>query len=196
LERIIDGICKDNECYDEAAEAVKPLMQYAARAALTEAKARGVPCVRATTGVSISDSFFAVPVSALDELAEQPERPRKVLDDVARHIHAHGPYLPPHWRYWLERNPQAVDPRQFVYVVALAFEDGSCVTFQNAIGVSDLWRKELLVMTEHCGYHVFGLVGVDWSMLGRVPRYDANRDSCQPPRFNERNEPVQESEGK
>ncbi len=39
--------------------------------------------------------------------------------------------------------------------VHLKFDDGSHATFRYAFAVEDKARNLLLVVTEHCGYHVF-----------------------------------------
>lgn len=46
--------------------------------------------------------------------------------------------------------------------VQLTFEDGSEASFRYAFFVEDRERDELAVFTEHCGYHVFSLHGLQF----------------------------------
>ena len=83
----------------------------------------------------------------------------------------HDQYLPDHWKAWL----QAYRPRwkgqlsAYDFLdehVQIKFEDGSQATFQRSFCAVDDQHGELAVFTEHCGYHVFRLGGLEW--LGRA----------------------------
>lgn len=77
-------------------------------------------------------------------------------------------HLPEHWQKWVESHPQlskGMLTPEFSgrYPVELEWEDGSKAVFKYAFWVVDDERKELLVLTEHCGYHVFKTAGLTWT---------------------------------
>ena len=83
----------------------------------------------------------------------------------------HSIYLPEHWRAWLCAYRPRWNGELSAYDFAdedvqLRFEDGSGATFRYAFCAIDEGRNEIAVFTEHCGYHVFRLAGLEWS--GRV----------------------------
>ncbi len=47
----------------------------------------------------------------------------------------------------------------------LSFEDGSFVFFHYAFYLRDETLKEIAVFTEHCGYHIFPLLGTEIEQL-------------------------------
>lgn len=73
--------------------------------------------------------------------------------------------LPEHWLNWLAANYK--DGKLSAYdfdgsVVLLNFEDGSNARFNYAFYVLDSDRNELAVFTEHCGYHVYSTLGLNY----------------------------------
>lgn len=75
-------------------------------------------------------------------------------------------HLPEHWQKWVENHPDLSQGRctpEFNGTVTLEWEDGSAAFFRYAFLVEDKDRKEILVLTEHCGYHVFRTPGLDFS---------------------------------
>ncbi len=76
--------------------------------------------------------------------------------------------LPEHWKQWLRDARPEHSGQLSVYdfppggAVRLHFEDGSTATFRYAFYVVDEARHEIAVFTEHCGYHVFSSVGLEW----------------------------------
>jgi hypothetical protein len=78
-----------------------------------------------------------------------------------------SPVVPEAWkprlrRYFRERRGEKRDrlsagdfsPGQSVFV---RFPDGSHVLFRHAFAIRDVAAGEVLILTEHCGYHVFPL---------------------------------------
>lgn len=57
----------------------------------------------------------------------------------------------------------------------LRFDDGSFAFFRYAFYLIDKNNNEIAVFTEHCGYHIFTLSGVNVELL--ESRYDAELDS-------------------
>jgi hypothetical protein len=75
-------------------------------------------------------------------------------------------HLPDHWQKWVASHPQLSKgecTQEFNGKVKLKWEDGSKAKFKYAFCVVDDERKELLVLTEHCGYHLFKTTGLTWS---------------------------------
>ena len=78
-------------------------------------------------------------------------------------------HLPAHWQDWVfdhYKLAQGMLTEEFNYSVFIRWEDGSVVHFQNAFFVENKQRKEIVVFTEHCGYHLFRTTGLeDYHML-------------------------------
>jgi hypothetical protein len=53
--------------------------------------------------------------------------------------------------------------------VQLRFEDGSTAKFEYAFFIVDDCKEELLLITEHCGYHVFSTRGLEVKHIGKLP---------------------------
>jgi hypothetical protein len=53
----------------------------------------------------------------------------------------------------------------FQYNLLLNFEDGSFAVFQYAFYILDRETNEFAVFTEHCGYHIFPLLGTSLELL-------------------------------
>ncbi len=81
--------------------------------------------------------------------------------------------LPEHWQQWIEERskdrkyPNELGGPDFNRntAVHLWFLDGSSATFTYAFCVSNEAHNELAVFTEHCGYHVFPLNGVNFQQF-------------------------------
>ena len=75
--------------------------------------------------------------------------------------------LPQHWKDWIaeKKSGGCLSAYDFNTSVSVLFEDGSHVFFDNAFLVPDRNRNELVVFTEHCGYHIFPLKGSKWALL-------------------------------
>ncbi len=84
--------------------------------------------------------------------------------------------LPRRWRQWVEsytegrKQPGRLSASDFPcdHSVSLVFPDGSTALFQFAFYVADDKRGELAVFTEHCGYHVFPLHDLAYSLIDRA----------------------------
>lgn len=68
--------------------------------------------------------------------------------------------LPQHWQDYI-KDKDWFQLHQFNNYVWIDFADGSHCFFNYAFMVRDDERKELAVFTEHCGYYVFSLVGLE-----------------------------------
>ena len=53
----------------------------------------------------------------------------------------------------------------FPYLIKIDFEDGSFAFFRYAFYLLDHDLKEMAIFTEHCGYHIFPLVGTKIELL-------------------------------
>ena len=79
--------------------------------------------------------------------------------------------LPTHWQEWVRRwaldnsdgKHDRLGAHHFNGCVKLQFADGSYALFEYAFYAVDTVRNELAVFTEHCGYHVFPLHGLQYS---------------------------------
>jgi hypothetical protein len=84
--------------------------------------------------------------------------------------------LPEHWRKRVtdlalkNSNGQFQDlsATTFRRSVGLNFPDGSAATFEHAFYLVDDERQELLLLSEHCGYHVFPLDGLQYTYSERT----------------------------
>jgi hypothetical protein len=56
--------------------------------------------------------------------------------------------------------------------VILRFRDGSHVLFRFAFTITDEAGREVMVFTEHCGYHVFPLGDAELEIVQSVPLSD------------------------
>ncbi len=76
--------------------------------------------------------------------------------------------LPAHWREWTKKYALKISQNKYDDLgagvfrgnVRLSFDDGSYCFFEGAFCVVDEEKNEILVATEHCGYHVFPLTGL------------------------------------
>ncbi len=76
--------------------------------------------------------------------------------------------LPAHWQEYI-RKQDWFDLKQFSSNVSIQFEDGSNCFFRYAFLVQDSDRGEIAVFTEHCGYFVFQMRGLEhWATLKDV----------------------------
>ncbi len=81
--------------------------------------------------------------------------------------------LPDHWKQWVEsytegrKHPGHLSASDFPSdrSVHLVFPDGSTCLFRYAFYVADDERRELAVFTEHCGYHVFPIGDLVYSLM-------------------------------
>ena len=62
-------------------------------------------------------------------------------------------------------NRDRLSAEEFHHHLKLGFEDGSFVFFHYAFYLRDETLKEIAVFTEHCGYHIFPLVGTEVEQL-------------------------------
>lgn len=65
----------------------------------------------------------------------------------------------------------------FVTGLCLRFEDGSSALFKHAFCLKDEERDEIAVFTEHCGYHIFPLIGTEIDSLNSC---EVSKDSGWP----------------
>jgi hypothetical protein len=73
--------------------------------------------------------------------------------------------LPQHWKDWIKSYALKVSKGKYENLgagtfkrnVKIIFPDDSYCSFNGAFFVEDEEKNELLVVTEHCGYHVFPL---------------------------------------
>lgn len=68
--------------------------------------------------------------------------------------------LPSHWQDFI-RDKDWFQLKQFNSHVWIQFEDGSHCFFNYAFMVEDEARGELAVFTEHCGYYIFSIRGLE-----------------------------------
>ena len=98
--------------------------------------------------------------------------------------------LPSHWCEWIRRYALKISDGKYDDLgaqvfrgnVRLSFQDGSYCFFENAFFLDDEERNELLVVTEHCGYHVFPIHGLryeyyEWTEA-RIRKEDAAQSDC------------------
>jgi hypothetical protein len=79
--------------------------------------------------------------------------------------------LPKHWQRRVtdlalkNSNGQYQDlsASAFRGLVRLRFPDGSTASFEHAFFLVDDERQELLLLSEHCGYHIFPLDGLQYT---------------------------------
>lgn len=79
--------------------------------------------------------------------------------------------IPAHWQEWVgnwasknsEGKYDRLGANSFNGCVKLKFDDGSYALFEYAFYAVDEERNELAVFTEHCGYHIFSLIGLEYS---------------------------------
>ena len=62
-------------------------------------------------------------------------------------------------------NRGRLSAEEFRHHLKLSFEDGSFVFFHYAFYLRDEALKEIAVFTEHCGYHIFPLLGTEVEQL-------------------------------
>jgi len=75
--------------------------------------------------------------------------------------------LPIHWQQWVEQYAKEASngkwdrlgASDFGGSVKLRFSDGTFLMFEYAFYAIDVAKEELAVFTEHCGYHIFPLIG-------------------------------------
>jgi hypothetical protein len=97
--------------------------------------------------------------------------------------------LPDNWREWTKKYALKISDGKFDDIgagvlrgnVRLSFDDGSFCFFEGAFFVVDEEINEILVVTEHCGYHVFPLSGIyyeyyEWTEP-IIKKEDAEQDS-------------------
>lgn len=87
--------------------------------------------------------------------------------------------LPEHWQIWLSdwcraksggsRDRLEATDFNSNSLVELRFEDGSVANFHGAFYSLDEVRAELALFTEHCGYHVFPLTGLEYRYFECAP---------------------------
>ena len=79
------------------------------------------------------------------------------------------PSLPDHWQLWLQNNPAyglQLNTRFFPSTaVTILFPVGSSARFAYAFCVHNGKTNELAVFTEHCVYHVFPAIDLEWDGL-------------------------------
>lgn len=76
--------------------------------------------------------------------------------------------LPTHWREWTKKYALKISNARYDDLgagvfkgnVRLSFDDGSNCFFEGAFFIVDDEINEVVVVTEHCGYHVFPLTGL------------------------------------
>ena len=73
----------------------------------------------------------------------------------------------------LEVNRDSLSAEEFHHSLKINFEDGSYAFFGFAFYLLDRELNEIAVFTEHCGYHIFPLLGTNlelfeskWTDLG------------------------------
>ena len=92
--------------------------------------------------------------------------------------------LPEHWQHWVEEwaknksggKHNRLSAQDFNGCVKLTFPDDSYALFEFAFYAVDEEREELAVFTEHCGYHVFPLVDLQYSYNAWAESPESNRD--------------------
>lgn len=83
-------------------------------------------------------------------------------------MNSRAKYLPVHWQEWITNHPKlskGMLTEEFRGEVKLEWEDRSKASFKYAFFVVDEERKEILVLTEHCGYYVFNTAGLTFSKV-------------------------------
>lgn len=78
-------------------------------------------------------------------------------------------YLPDHWNDWIRRYAleksngkyETLRAYDFSGSLTVQFIDGSVVKFKGAFCAEDQEKEELAVFTEHCGYHIFNIHGIE-----------------------------------
>ena len=85
-------------------------------------------------------------------------------------------YLPEHWKQRVrelalqqsEGRFQSLGATAFTnQTVGVRFPDGSDARFRNAFFLIDKTSEEALVLTEHCGYHIFPLEELQIEVLDK-----------------------------
>jgi hypothetical protein len=98
-----------------------------------------------------------------------------ILKRIEKGSHSMNGYLPERWdsrlktylREELKVGRGSLLATDFRYSVEVNLEDGSFAFFRHAFYLIDQESAEVAVFTEHCGYHVFPLVGTRLELLER-----------------------------
>ena len=68
-------------------------------------------------------------------------------------------------RQQLGEDRQALKATDFRHTLKISFEDGSFALFRYAFYILGRQNNEVGISTEHCGYHIFPLVGTELELL-------------------------------
>jgi len=78
--------------------------------------------------------------------------------------------MPKHWIDWLaaylsKSKSEYLGCNDFIHSVKLTWDDGSNALFQYAFIATNKEHNELAVFTEHCGYFLFDMNGLQFELL-------------------------------